>query len=132
MSGRDSYGSYILSDCHQRASSCSTITLTGGTIYFPGAVQWDGTRSEWVVWDQLCGDSDAACSYPVSASGVLGTPTQYENYEGTGDCDMVQGVIGGNKHGFVIGGEKGELDKLAIHTPPAGPVTVTGLVDGRL
>ncbi|MFY9885830.1 MAG: hypothetical protein WAL67_05955 [Candidatus Cybelea sp.] len=103
VSGRDSYGTYMVSGCG--ASSCSTIPLSGGTIYFPGAVQWDGVRGEWVLFDQLCGDTTAACSYPVSASGVLGSPTTYSNPSGGDVCDLVQGAIAGNKLKFVVGSD---------------------------
>ena len=103
VSGRDSYGTYMVSACG--ASSCDTVTLSGGTIYFPGAVQWDHVRSNWVLFDQLCGDAEAACSYPVSDSGALGPPTTYLNYKGGNVCDMVQGVIAGDRLNFVVGGD---------------------------
>jgi len=96
-------GPFILSSCG--ASSCSTINLSGGTIYFPGAVQWDRTRSEWVVFDQSCGDTPAACSYPVSGTGVLGSPTTYLNYEGGPVCDLVQAVIAANGKKYAAGGD---------------------------
>jgi hypothetical protein len=85
--------SYSLFTCD--ASGCQTIFLSGGTIYYPGAVDWDGKSGNWVLFDQLCGGQNGfnACSYPVSASGVLGTPTYYRNYEGTAVCDMAQAVI---------------------------------------
>jgi hypothetical protein len=101
-SGRDSSGSYMVSSCS--ASGCSTVSLSGGTIYFPGAVQWDPTRGEWVLFDQSCGDTNAACSYPVSASGVLGSATTYLNPDGTSMCDLVQAVIAANGHKYVAGG----------------------------
>ncbi|MGB8907775.1 MAG: hypothetical protein WCC84_03395 [Candidatus Cybelea sp.] len=103
VSGRNSYGTYMVSACG--SSSCSTVNLTGGSIDFPGAVQWDKVRGEWVLWDQLCGDTEAACSYPVSASGALGSPTTYKNYDGGGVCDMVQGAIAGDRLKFVIGSD---------------------------
>ena len=103
VSGRNSYGTYMLSDCG--ASSCSTISLSGGTIYFPGAVQWDGTRGQWVLFDQLCGDTEAAWSYPVSSSGVLGSATTYDNLSGSAVCDLAQGAITGDSHKFVVGSD---------------------------
>jgi len=103
VSGRDSYGTYMVSGCG--ASSCSTIPLSGGTIYFPGGVQWDNSRGEWVLFDQLCNDSNEACSYPVSGSGVLGTPTDYSNYNGGGACDIVQGTIAAHGMKYVAGGD---------------------------
>jgi hypothetical protein len=102
-SGRDITGAYIVSACG--ASACSTITLSGGTIYFPGPVQWDGVRRDWVLFDEVCGDTAAACSYPVSAKGVLGTPTRYDNYNGGGVCGMAQGVIAANQLNFVVGSD---------------------------
>jgi hypothetical protein len=103
VSGKDSSGLYRVSGCS--TTSCSTINLTGGTIYFPGNVQWDNVRSTWVLWDQLCNDSEAACSYPVSASGALGTPTDYLTYAGGDVCDMVQGIIAANGKNYVAGGD---------------------------
>ncbi|MFZ0363731.1 MAG: hypothetical protein WAL67_05950 [Candidatus Cybelea sp.] len=102
-SGRTIYGDYMASACN--TSSCNTIDLTGGTIYFPGAVQWDGRRGNWVLFDQTCNATAASCSYPVSASGVLGTATTYDNYNGNGVCGMAQGVIAANNLNFVIGSD---------------------------
>lgn len=97
-------GDFILSSCG--SSSCSTITTSGGTIYFPGAVQWDRVRNTWVVFDQLCNNQEGSCSYPVSGSGVLGAPTNYLDYLGNPACDLVQGVIAANwGHKYVVGGD---------------------------
>jgi hypothetical protein len=103
VDGKDYGGSYILSECG--ASSCSTIKLRGGTLYFPGAIQWDGTSGNWVLFDQLCGNVQAACSYPVSVGGALGSPTYYFNYNGSAVCDMVQGVIAADRKKYVAGGD---------------------------
>ena len=103
VDGRDPSGVFILSYC--TASSCGTIPTSGGTIYFPGAVQWDGTRSQWVVFDQLCGDTTAACSYPVSGSGALGSPTTYMTYNSSPVCDLIQGVIAADRKNYVAGGD---------------------------
>jgi|SRR5580700_172024 hypothetical protein len=102
VAGRDPSGTYQLSVCG--SSSCSTLALTGGTIYFPGAVQWDGSRSEWVVFDQLCNDTTEACSYPVSGT-TLGTPTVYSNYSGGNVCDLIQGTIAAHGMKYVAGGD---------------------------
>ncbi len=103
VSGKDDSGAYMVSACG--SSSCSTVSLSGGTIYFPGGVQWDGTRSEWVLFDQLCDDTTEACSYPVSGSGKLGTATVYETYNGEPVCDLVQGMIAANGKRYVAGGD---------------------------
>ena len=102
VTGRDPRGFYLLSACG--TSSCSTLTLSGGTIYFPGAVQWDNARSQWVVFDQLCNDTTAACSYPVNGT-TLGTPTNYSNYSDGGVCDLIQAVVAANGKKYVAGGD---------------------------
>jgi hypothetical protein len=102
-SGRTLYGNYIASACGP--STCSTVNLTGGTIYFPGPVQWDGKRGHWVLFDQTCDATAAACSYPVSASGALGSATTYDNYNGGGVCGMAQGVIAADNLNFVVGSD---------------------------
>ncbi len=91
VDGRDKLKNYILSACGR--SVCHTVNLSGGKIYFPGAVQWDQKDDSWVLFDQRCGNNSAACSYGVSASGVLGQATNYQNYDGGPVCDMIQGVV---------------------------------------
>ncbi len=102
VSGRNPSGFYQLSVCG--VSSCSTLNLTGGTIYFPGAVQWDNARGQWVVFDQLCNDTTEACSYPVNGT-ALGTPTTYSNYNEGSVCDLIQGVIAAKGKKYVAGGD---------------------------
>ncbi|MBV9154722.1 MAG: hypothetical protein JO097_00535 [Acidobacteriaceae bacterium] len=103
VSGMNASGIYMLSRCG--ASSCSTINLRGGTLYYPGAVQWESTQGGWVVFDQMCDDKPAACSYRVSAKGVLGAASTYSNYEGGNDCDLIQGEIATDHHQYVVGGD---------------------------
>jgi hypothetical protein len=101
--------SFILSGCG--ASSCSTIPTSGGTIYQAGAVQWDRVRDTWVVFDPQCDDQDSACSYPVSGSGALGSPTTYLTYDGQLVCDMEQGLVAAD-HGnrYVAGSDLSDCD----------------------
>ncbi|MBV8067256.1 MAG: hypothetical protein JO113_04705 [Candidatus Eremiobacteraeota bacterium] len=103
VSGMNASGGYMLSRCS--ASSCSTIGLSGGTVYYPGAVQWDAVHRSWVVFDQRCRDTTAACSYPVSPNGVLGTATTYDSYKGGSDCDLIQGEIATDRRENVVGGD---------------------------
>ena len=91
VDGRDKLKNYILSACGR--SLCHTVKLSGGKIYFPGAVQWDQKEYSWVLFDQRCGNNAAACSYWVSGSGVLGQATNYQRYNGGPVCDMIQGVV---------------------------------------
>jgi hypothetical protein len=103
VDGKDASGNFILSFCG--ASSCGTIPLTGATIYFPGAVLWDNTRSQWVVFDQSCGGTSAACSYVVGGSGSLGGKVTYTNYSGGNVCDLIQAQIAAWGHKYVAGGD---------------------------
>jgi hypothetical protein len=102
VSGRNASGVYMLSRCG--ASGCTTIDLKGGSVYFPGAVAWDGSHRTWVVFDQLCNNTPSACSYPVSARGVLGKPTTYKNYQGGSACDLIQGELL-DRDKYVVGGD---------------------------
>jgi len=107
VSGKSSSATYMLSECASGGSSCSTVTLTGGTVYFPGMVQWDKKTKELAVGDQSCGDVPSACIYQVSISGATGTikdTTTLENYEGGAVCDLVQGEIN-SKDNQVAGGD---------------------------
>jgi hypothetical protein len=103
VSGRSTFGRYVV--CGGAPSRLSQITLSRGTIYFPGAIQWDGASRTWVAFDQFCNNTTGACSYPVSASGSLGTPTTYSTRSGGAICDLVQAVVGANGFKFVGGGD---------------------------
>jgi hypothetical protein len=107
VDGRTLLKRYILSRCG--ASSCSTIKLSGGKIYFPGAVQWDKKEYSWVLFDQLCAGKAGACSYSVSASGVLGQATNYENFTGGPVCDLVQGVVAAYGMKYTAGSDYGSV-----------------------
>jgi hypothetical protein len=72
VSGRDSSGSYVLSECAAGGTSCTTITISGGTIYFPGMVQWYTPGGYLAVGDGLCGDEESFCLYWVKISGSEG------------------------------------------------------------
>ncbi|MFZ0363730.1 MAG: hypothetical protein WAL67_05945 [Candidatus Cybelea sp.] len=131
VSGRDSSGNFMLSQCNY--STCSTVNLTGGTVYFPGTVQWDKSSGNWVVFDQLCNDTAMTCSYPVSASGALETPTVYQNYQGGNVCDMVQGEIAANHGKYVVGGDYAYCNTLPktndrwTYAPTANPTAYVTL-----
>ncbi len=103
VDGRTLRNRYIVSECG--TSSCTTVKLSGGKIYFPGAVQWDQKEYSWVLFDQLCGGKNAACSYWVSGSGVLGQATNYENSSGGAVCDLIQGVVAAYGKKYTAGGD---------------------------
>ncbi len=103
VDGRTLLKRYIVSDCG--ASSCTTVKLSGGKLYFPGAVQWDQKEYSWVLFDQLCGGKNAACSYWVSGSGMLGQASNYLNNSGGAVCDLIQGVVAAYGKKYTAGGD---------------------------
>lgn len=88
-----------------------TISISGGTIYFPGLVQWYTRGGYLAVGDQECGGGSGAvsCIYWVNIAGSSGTiagTTKLRTYAGTPVCDLAQGVIGNNgKRWYVAGGD---------------------------
>jgi hypothetical protein len=95
--GRDADGNFILSELPKGAMSPHTVTLTGGTIYFPGMVQFSG-KSTLIVGDQSCGNAYASCLYSVKISkngGTIGAQLNLQTDAGGQVCDLVQGVVFG-------------------------------------
>ncbi len=95
-----SSGAFMLSELRQRRGSrrgsLETISLSGGTIYFPGMVQWYPAGGYLAVGDQQCGDQYTSCVYWVSISGTAGTITGTTNLVNSASdpvCDLVQGVL---------------------------------------
>jgi hypothetical protein len=98
--GRDANGNFMLSELPKGASSGHALTVKGGTIYFPGMVQWDAARSELVVGDQSCGDAYVSCLYRLRIGAKGATIVGHidlKGYSGSPICDLVQGVIYQNK-----------------------------------
>lgn len=96
--GQDSSGNFMLSELHSGASSAQTIKISGGTIYFPGMVQWVGSRL--VVGDQSCTNKNSSCLFQLSVSGSSGTiegQIALANSTGGQVCDMAQGVVVGKR-----------------------------------
>jgi hypothetical protein len=105
-SGKSSTGSYMLSECKAGSTSCTTITISGGTVYFPGIVQWYKPGGYVAVGDQLCGDTEAACIYSVQISGSQGTitgKTTLLNSSGGQVCDMTGGEIDPVSGKYLVG-----------------------------
>lgn len=93
--GRDQSGNFILSELAKGASSAKTIALTGGTVYFPGMVQWDREKGDLIVGDQSCGNSYVSCLYSVKVGtkgGTIERRTNLKGYSGSPICDLVEGV----------------------------------------
>lgn len=89
---------FVLGELPAGASSASTVSIGGGTIYFPGGVQWDNSSKELIVGDQDCGGNPLAeisCAYGISVVGSTGTitgSTPLNNVLGTPACDVIQAV----------------------------------------
>jgi len=128
VDGLDASGNFILSFCG--ASSCTTIPTSGGTITYPGAVQFDRVRGQWVVFDQQCNGAQSSCSYVVAGSGALSNRVDYFAHNGQEACDVVQAVIGADEGNRIVAG--GDADTCGDATPsvnrwayPAGGVPTT-------
>lgn len=72
---------------------CHTIPISGGTIFYPGFLQYASVQKTWYVADRECGGTKRFCIYPVSASGVLGKAITLTDAHRAPICYMFQGVI---------------------------------------
>jgi hypothetical protein len=90
-------GSYVLDVSPAGSGTLSAVTVSGGTIFFPGMIQWNKAASDLVLGDQLCNDAPGSCLYSASVSGSTATITSVTNLEdGLGNPigDLAQGVVG--------------------------------------
>lgn len=91
--GGSNYGSFILSVLPSGGSSMSTVNVSGGSINFPGGMNWDRVNNQLVVGDQECGASFfGSCEYAMTVSGSSATitgSTKLLDYDG-GACDADQ------------------------------------------
>lgn len=98
--GGDSNGNFMLSELPHGSESAYTVKLSGGTIYYPGMVQWDSSKHDLIVGDQSCGNVYVSCLYAVTISqktGTIGMETKLQNSNGGQICDLVQGVEFGSQ-----------------------------------
>lgn len=90
-----SSGAFMLSELPKGAAKAHSIEIIGGTISFPGTVEWYATGDYLIVGDQLCGDTNAACLYHLTIAHKAGTiagKTNLKGYTGDNLCDLVQGT----------------------------------------
>ena len=90
-------GSYALDQSPAGSGTLSELTISGGTLFFPGMIQWNKVAGDLVLGDQLCNDVPGSCLYSASVSGSSVTITAVTNLEdGQGNPigDMAQGVVG--------------------------------------
>lgn len=104
----------ILASC--RGSSCKTIRITGGTIFYPGFIQYAVNRKTWYVADRQCGGAKRFCIYPVSARGVLGKKITLTDAHGKPVCDMFQGAITEAASTVFVGGVANGLAKCGVNS----------------
>ena len=114
---------FSLSVLPNGSSTMSTISISGGTIGFPGGVNW-GHANGLIVGDQEC--STGSCQDAVSVSGLTGTitdSTPLSNSNG-GECDVDQATI--SPQGKYVGGgcitESSAPSSAARWAYPAGDV----------
>jgi hypothetical protein len=98
VSGTSLGGTYLLAMLKPGGTSLSRMTLTGGTIYFPGGVAWSG--SSLVLGDQKCRDERASCLYRASVSGMTAHITGMMALKDA--CDVAQTAIADER---VAGGD---------------------------
>ena len=86
-------GKFMLSELVNR-TTVRTVAVTGGTIFYPGMVQWTG--SNLVVGDQSCGNANTSCVYQLSVAKKTATiekRIKLDDNSGKPICDLVQGVV---------------------------------------
>ena len=106
--GSDAEGNFMLSLLAKGATSAKTVAVTGGTIYYPGMVQWDAAVKRLIVGDQSCGNQYASCLYllkPAKTSANITSTVSLQNSGGGQVCDLVQGAeykgtIAGSDYNF--------------------------------
>lgn len=109
--GITQFNSFVLSEC---ASGCAgatmtTISIGGGTIYWPGFIEWYAPGSYLAVGDQRCKHLAQSCVDAVSIAGSSGTitgTTMLENPKGDPVCDLVEGVIDPNGWKNLLGADE--------------------------
>jgi hypothetical protein len=116
LDGRNSSGSTVVGEVSAGRTAGHVIAISGGTIYFPGSVQWYQPGNYLLLGDQLCNGSNSGCLYWVSISKSKGTITgQTDLLSPSGqNCGAAQveldpvndkNVVGGSSCGsaFILG-----------------------------
>ncbi len=106
VDGSNAGGTFMLSELPKGAMQAHTVQIIGGTIHFPGMVQWDAAGDYLAVGDQECGGVLKPCVYHVSikhSSGSIIGKTKLNNYMGKDKlCDVVQPTLYGSQ---ILGGD---------------------------
>ena len=99
---------FVLAELPSGSTVIHQITISGGTIHYPGMVQWYEDGHYLAVGDRRCDTPRTTCVYHVSISGSTGTiigKTKFKAYNGHAICDMAQGAIGASGENFLAGGD---------------------------
>jgi hypothetical protein len=87
--------STMISELPSGSGTMHTVNYSGGTVQFPGGVNWDRVNGQLLVNDQECNGIYASCVYQLTVSGssakIVGS-TPLNNFDGT-PCDVDQGTI---------------------------------------
>ena len=102
---------FILSELPAGQATLATVNLAGGTINFPGMIQWYAAGNYLAIADQECNGPNniSSCIYPATISGstaTLGTEIVLNNSSGSQACDIVQPTINSiSGKRYVAGGD---------------------------
>jgi hypothetical protein len=128
IDGLTSSKHFVLAELPAGSTVIHQITITGGTLHYPGMVQWYEDGHYLAVGDRRCDTPRTTCVYHISISGSTGTiigKTKFKAHNGHVICDMAQGAIGASGEKFLAGGDdesacgyaKSSVDRWAF---PAG------------
>lgn len=96
VDGRTLHGAFALMELPKASTKLNVVKVSGGIIYFPGMVQWNGSAKNLIVGDQSCHNAYATCLHTLTISAgsakITGT-TSLQNSSGGTLCDLVQGDV---------------------------------------
>jgi hypothetical protein len=108
VDGLTSSKHFALAKLPAGSTTIQQITISGGSVHYPGMVQWYGDGNYLAVGDRRCDAPRTTCIYHVKISGFTGTiigKTKFKAYNGHVICDMAQGSIGAHGLKFLAGGD---------------------------
>ncbi len=93
VSGTTTNHAYLLSVLPRGRNSMTSVTIKGGTIYFPGTVAWHGATL--VLGDQKCENRASSCLYKLTVSGTTAHITGKIPLNKA--CDVAEAWVGTTK-----------------------------------
>lgn len=98
VSARSSQSPFALGMLARGAHSIALVTISGGTLYFPGTVAWSGGKL--VLGDQRCKNAASSCLYRLTVAGKAARITGTTPLDGA--CDVAQAWVGTSR---IAGGD---------------------------